>query len=140
MDMERMVGKRLYVMDKKGLNLISWGTYIWDEEILLDGIGKKIHTNDCHWEELVNPPEAPPFGVTLVENTRVFFDETSLLNRGELLPKGRDLWITKLGKMPWNHGGYLAGQFCNPQGEYRWVLISELHLKSYKTAHLRVVK
>ena len=137
MRMEYMVGRRLMILNIMGVP-IGWGTYIWNEEILLD-TGKKIYTSKCAVEELVNPPPPPPFQALLKKNTRKFFDRGVLVNQGDWLAKGETIWIEKLQRMPWNHGGYLAGQITLTNDEKRWVLISELDLPEEGKPELRVV-
>lgn len=137
MRMEYMVGRRLMIMTILGVP-IGWGTYIWNEEILLD-TGKKTRIGKCAVEELVGAPEAPPFQVLLKKDTRIFFDKGVLVNQGDWLAKGDKVWIEKVQKMPWNHGGYLAGQITLSNDEKRWVLISELDLPEENEPDLRVV-
>lgn len=134
MDMFRLVGKRVQVQAKDG-HEIGLGTYLWNDEILLD-TGKKILGSECVWS-VVSPSEIAPFDVVLVDDVRVFEGEHNLRNSGYCLHKGDRIRIEKIQVCGWNHGGYVAGQFFwgSLSG---WLLMSEVELPR-EIPHLRLV-
>lgn len=113
---------------------VGSGTYLWDDEILLD-TGKKILASKCE-VRVVAPSKVPPFEVTLRSDSRVFEDKGySLINTREWLQRGTEVRIEQIAVKPWNHGGYVAGRF----GSKYWLIMSELELP-HETPHLQAVK
>ena len=143
MNMLEMVGKRLIVIvkSKKGSVDLGFGTYIWDDEILLDN-AKKILGKNCQWGVVESAPEVPPFEVLLTESIRYFNCEgRALLKTSGYVAIGIRITIGEVSVRAWNHGNYLAGH-CTKIGWEpwdRWVLISELDLPEERPPYLRVV-
>jgi len=134
-NMYDLVGKRLVVKDA-GSNIdLGLGTYLWDDEILLDS-GKKITSDKCVCD-IAQPSEVPPFTITLEEDTRIFEGVSHLLNTGYYLHKNEKIEIRKVQLMPWNHGRYVAGKFFY-RGESYWLVMSEVKLPQ-AVPHLRLV-
>lgn len=134
MNMFELVGKRLQVEAKNGQD-VGLGTYLWNDEILLDS-GKKILGSECVWR-VIPPSEVPPFDIVLGEDVRVFEGEHNLRDSRYCLHKGDRIRIEKIQVCGWNHGGYVAGKFFL-NTEPGWLLISEVELPR-ETPHLRLV-
>ena len=134
MDILELVGKRLEVKSKDGRE-IGLGTYLWNDEILLDS-GKKIHASECVWSKVASS-EVPPFEVILVAGCRVFVGEHNLINSGNYLHKSNKIRIEEVHVCGWNHGSYVAGKFFIDSKPY-WLLLSEVELPR-EIPHLRLV-
>lgn len=132
--MFEMVGKRLIVTTKDKTVDLGRGTYLWSDEILLDG-GKKILGVNCRFE-VTSPSEVPPFPIHLSEETRVFEGERNLRNTGRVLSKGEHIIIEEIRVCSWNHGGYVAGKVVYGGKPY-WLLMSEVELP-WETPQLRL--
>lgn len=118
------VGTRLKVSKKDG-SPIGFGTFLWDQDILLDG-GTKIRLGECSIE-VVPPSEVPPFEVTLTSNTRLFFGEDVLSRTVYSLEGGQKIEIVQVKVCSWNHGSYVAGKIIL-DSKTCWILMSELQL------------
>ncbi len=124
MNMFEMVGKRLRIRAKHGTDL-GLGTFLWDNEILLDK-GKKILTDQCVYD-VAPRSKVPPFKIELTTDTRVFEGEGGLRNTGYYLPPKEGIEIIEIAVCGWNHGDYVAGKFIY-KGEPYWLIMSEVEL------------
>lgn len=135
MEMFELVGKRLQVTSKDGSVNLGLGTYLWDDEILLDS-GQKILGNHCSWS-VTTPSRVPPFTITLTKDARVF-DGSEGFHRTEYhLHASEKIEIVEITTRPWNHGSYVVGKFFYNGGIY-WLIMSEIVLPQ-ASPHLRLV-
>ena len=130
-----MVGKRITVTSVVGKVDLGLGTYLWNNELLLD-TGKKIMGKNCNWKP-IPPSPVPPFEFDLIHDARIFISDRSFHRYGVIL-KGVRVKIEEISTKPYNHGDYVAGKFLSGGKEY-WLLISEIRLPEEKPPHLRIV-
>jgi hypothetical protein len=136
LNMYDLIGKRLRVKGSGDTDL-GLGTYLWDDDILLDS-GKKVRGAQCKCELAPKSP-VPPFEITLRGDTRVFRKSGGLQNTGTYLSPGIKITIVEVTTCGWNHGNYVAGKFFYDGSEPFWFVMSEVELP-FETPHLQLVR
>ena len=132
-----LVGARVEVTNSDGSLRLGYGTYLWMSEILLD-IGKKIDERGYTFK-LAPAVSFMPLPVVLASDLSLLEFKDGLLARSHsVVPKGSEIVIESVARMPWNHGVYAAGRLVHA-GQECWVLLSELELFEQQAPRQRVL-
>lgn len=130
------IGTRFHVTTQNGMRDLGLGTYLQQDEILLDR-GTKVQARFFAIEP-VRPSSVPPFTVELQNDMRLFraLLDSRLAITDFKLPTGKPICIETIALKKWEYGPTVAGR-CTVDNSPFWLLMSTMVLPF--EAHLTLV-